>query len=78
MLCATGRFGGVGQLALLAERVDAGGFAGIGAAHEGHLRKIVLRQLIQFSRGGEKARGVQPSQGGFTLSARARDSLARL
>ena len=56
-------FGGKGQLLLLGEGVDAGGFAGVGAAHEGDFRHIDGGQVVQLGSGGQKACRVHPAHG---------------
>ena len=52
---------GEGQLLLLRQGVDAGGFARVGAAHESDFGDADFRQLIELSGGGEEARCVHPS-----------------
>ena len=57
----TRRLGGKGEPFLLRQRVDAGGFAGIGPPDKRHFRHRQVGQKFQLRCGGEEARGVQPA-----------------
>jgi hypothetical protein len=52
VLGSAGLFGGKGQLFLLRQGVDAGGFAGVGPPHKGNFWHIKGGQVKKFSGGG--------------------------
>ena len=62
VLGSAGFFGRKGQLLLLRERVDAGGFAGVGAPDKGNFRHIQLRQEMQLGGCCQESCRVEPSQ----------------
>lgn len=60
MLGAARGFGGVGELPLLGEGVDAGGFASVGSANEGDFGHFNAGELVELRCGSEEAGGVEP------------------
>ena len=65
VLGATRRFRGIGQLPLLGQHIDAGGFARIRASNKRNFGLVVGGEVVQLCSGGQKASGMQPAHGLF-------------
>jgi len=65
VLGAPWRFRGIGQLPLLCQNIDAGGFARIRAPNKRNFGLVVGREVVQLGGGGQKTSGMQPAHGLF-------------